>query len=339
MNKILDTERQELVILNGDLITGEDTHLHNATKYLDMIVEPLVKRGLPWASTYGNHDQDVNLSPRALLRTEQKYPEYSLTRSMVSHRAAGVTNYYVPVYSYNRTGGPVVLLWFFDSKGGRNYVDGTDIRGSVHPSVSLLHMTFLDPITKLIEIQVANWLQRTSASLNRQYNRTIPSLGFVHIPVYAMNAFQRDRWDSNRSPGINDDDPLSPQGEGPDGAYTGEDIPFMQALLQTDGLKAVFSGHDHGNDWCQKWDRKYSHMNLTGNSELFFCFGRHTGYGGYGQWMRGSRQIKISLDEKTQDVGIETWVRLEDGSMSGKVKLNATFGEDSYPRVQRKLSW
>jgi hypothetical protein len=31
--------------------------------------------------------------------------------------------------------------------------------------------------------------------------------------------------------------------------YTGGDVPFMKALLESEGLKAVFSGHDHGDDW------------------------------------------------------------------------------------------
>jgi hypothetical protein len=71
-------------------------------------------------------------------------------------------------------------------------------------------------------------------------------------------------------------------------------------------------------------------MNLTGNG-LIFCFGRHTGYGGYGRWTRGSRQL--FLDEKRIDTSLETWIRLEDGNMSGYVVLNATFGRDRYPKV------
>lgn len=27
------------------------------------------------------------------------------------------------------------------------------------------------------------------------------------------------------------------------------DLPFMRALLNTEGLLATFSGHDHDNDW------------------------------------------------------------------------------------------
>lgn len=72
-------------------------------------------------------------------------------------------------------------------------------------------------------------------------------------------------------------------------------------------------------------------MNLTGNG-LDVCFGRHTGYGGYGLWTRGSRQIL--LDEKTLGRATETWIRLEDGEISGRVMLNSTYGKDEYPVVE-----
>ena len=51
MNTVLDVESPQLVVLNGDLITGENTYLANSTHYVDEIVQPLVQRGLSWAST------------------------------------------------------------------------------------------------------------------------------------------------------------------------------------------------------------------------------------------------------------------------------------------------
>jgi len=75
-------------------------------------------------------------------------------------------------------------------------------------------------------------------------------------------------------------------------------------------------------------------MNLTGNG-VNLCFGRHSGYGGYGNWMRGSRQIL--LDEK--HITTKTWIRLEDGSVSGKVTLNSTYGQDVYPPVPDKYTY
>ena len=144
----------------------------------------------------------------------------------------------------------------------------------------------------------------------------------------------------HHEPGINDDSPLAQQGYtegqgdisgGPASNYTGQDVPFMQALLDTPGLMSVFSGHDHGDDWCFNWNSTLPGMNLTGNG-LDLCFGRHTGYGGYGSWTRGSRQILVT-EEDLKKRSLETWVRLESGEISGKVTLNGTYGQDVYAAV------
>jgi len=85
-----------LIKIDGDLITGENTFLENATKYLDILVKPMVSKNVPWASTYGNHDSQFNLSREALFREEARYP-LSYTRHS-PRGVQGVTNYYLPVY-------------------------------------------------------------------------------------------------------------------------------------------------------------------------------------------------------------------------------------------------
>lgn len=54
METVLSSEATQLVVLNGDLITGENTYKENSTNYIDRIVAPIVEVGLPWASTYGS---------------------------------------------------------------------------------------------------------------------------------------------------------------------------------------------------------------------------------------------------------------------------------------------
>ncbi|KAF2098994.1 Metallo-dependent phosphatase [Rhizodiscina lignyota] len=328
MNTILDSEEPDYVVLNGDLITGENTYLFNSTDYLDIIVKPLVDRSIPWSSTYGNHDINYNLSTEALLHKEQtRYGKLSLTRSMVSAANAGVSNYYLPVYSskgYSST--PAALLWFFDSKGGKAFqkldADGNQIQ-----------------LPGTVDQSVVDWFTSTRDRISKKYKKTIPSLAFVHIPTYASAAAQLTASGINNhtAPGINDDCcPAATQGIDNAGEYDGSDVPFMQALLDTEGLIAVFSGHDHGNDWCYKWNSTLNGMGLEGDG-LVVCFGRHSGYGGYGSWTRGARQVRLS--EKLIKKGeAETWVRLEDETVSGWVMLNSTYGTDKYPAVNDTMT-
>lgn len=136
MKTVLEVESPELVVLNGDLITGENTFKENATDYVDKIVGPLVEAGLPWASTYGSewtlhpliqlqvtheirwldHDSDVNLTRKDIYAREKTYAN-SLTGCEVTKKDSGVSNYYLPVYPNNTSTIPAMILWFFDSRG------------------------------------------------------------------------------------------------------------------------------------------------------------------------------------------------------------------------------
>ncbi|PON28925.1 calcineurin-like phosphoesterase [Trichoderma gamsii] len=326
MKTVLEKESPQLVVINGDFITGENTFKKNSTDYVDDIVSPLVARGLPWASTYGNHDSAYNLSSANIYAREKTYKN-SLTGNMVKDKNAGVSNYYLEVMSNDkRDSTPAMILWFFDSRGGNYYQeekkDGSDV---ARPN--------------WVDESVVEWFEATRVQLAKRYKKTLPSYAFVHIPVGAMYGFQQtDGVDGHKEPGINADNPLSQQGvQSPlynattSFEYTGQDKAFMKALLETEKLMGVFSGHDHGDDWCFKWNETLTFLDLTGNG-LVFCFGRHTGYGGYGSWTRGSRQILVDIKDLGKST--KTWTRLEDGSTVGAVTLNSTYGSDVYPAVQ-----
>lgn len=132
MKTVLAKEKPQLVVINGDLISGEATQASNSSQYLDQVVSPLVDGGYLWASTYGNHDSNPNLDPRKDVYDQEKRYKNSLTQSLVSHSDAGVTNYYLPVFSHNDSeiDTPTLLLWFFDSKGGRNPTNRVSKRDS-----------------------------------------------------------------------------------------------------------------------------------------------------------------------------------------------------------------
>ncbi|KAK2616301.1 hypothetical protein QQS21_000735 [Conoideocrella luteorostrata] len=339
INQVLDAEEPSLVVLNGDLITGENTYLENSTTYVDQIVRPLVQRGLSWASTYGNHDHNFNISAVDILARERKFPGCR-TRSMVKGRNAGVSNYYLPVYAPECQAyecAPELLLWFFDSRGGFYFRE----RNAEGKQVGQ---------PDWVDVSVVNWFQSTNARIRERFGKVIPSLAFVHIPTNASAALQQEHGrhsiHPNHEPGINDDYPLAPQAQGwcPDGrndgtcSYGGQDLPFMQAITTTPGLMGVFSGHDHGATWCYKWDHLVPGMTVTGNG-LNLCFGQHSGYGGYGSWVRGARQVLVSRDTlEKKKWEAETWIRLESGSVVGSVSLNATYGQDWYPATPNDMT-
>lgn len=84
-----------------------------------------------------------------------------------------------------------------------------------------------------------------------------------------------------------------------------------------------------------KWsnDRSLPDTNPQTGNGLNICFGRRTGYGGYDKTTpKGARKIVIHEDDLDKRE-VETWVRLEDGTISGPITLNSTYGQDKYPPV------
>lgn len=95
----------------------------------------------------------------------------------------------------------------------------------------------------------------------------------------------------------------------------------------------VFVKHTDHKSWCMKWSNNLPTSPTNGN-DVNFCFNRHSGYGGYTDWARGARQIVVE-EAKLGKNEVETWIRLEDGSVSGRVTLNSTYGLDRYSQVQK----
>ncbi|GKT59540.1 calcineurin-like phosphoesterase [Colletotrichum tofieldiae] len=328
INKVLDDAKPDLVVLNGDLITGENAFLENATFVLDQLVKPMVDRSLPWASTYGNHDYQLNVTGSDILAREKQWPN-SRTQKMVSDSNSGVSNYYLPVYPSDCTKDdctPEVILWFFDSRGGFQYM-----QTSPDDSKMLVGQQ------NWVDESVVSWFKSKNSDLNKKHSRNIPGVAFVHIPPKASRVIQAQGIDPEKNPGINDDASLSHQAQGwcEDGSqkdncdYGGQDVAFMKAISDSPGMIGVFSGHDHGNSWCTKWKGKVGDMTVDGKG-VNLCFGQRTGYGGYGNWIRGSRQLLLMRDKLTKGE-LDTSILLESGNTVGSVTLNSTYGEDKYP--------
>ncbi|KAG5726696.1 putative inactive purple acid phosphatase 16 [Termitomyces sp. T112] len=303
MNTVLKDEQPDYVVLNGDLITGENTFRENSTTLIDEIVAPLNVVKVPFSSTQGNHDNQANISHAEEILREQKVAPLSYTR-MAPTGVGGVGgpgNYWVPVYKQKTDASPALILWFFDSRGGFSL-------GANSTSVS-----------DWVDTSVAEWLGSETRAMNAAWGPAEKrgALAFVHIPPSIATDLQSN-FDSESEPGLNAD---SLDGEGSVQATTiasdsGKDNVFWDAVNKNiKNLHAVFSGHDHGDEWCARDKQK----------DVIFCFGKHSGYGGYtgDGWGYGVRNLVFKSSEPTD--GVETWIRLEDGETRARITLNKQY--------------
>ncbi|MBB6731282.1 metallophosphoesterase family protein [Cohnella zeiphila] len=139
------------------------------------------------------------------------------------------------------------------------------------------------------------WYRRISRErADRNRGAALPSLLFFHIPFPEFEQV----WKTQACYGTRNEKPACPPVNS--GLYA--------ALLERGGTLGVFCGHDHTNDY---WGE------LGG---IRLCYGRATGFQGYGKigFPRGARVIRLQEGK----AGFETWVRLENGSTIRKPKLH-----------------
>eukprot|EP00043_Microstomoeca_roanoka_P012846 m.124997 g.124997 ORF g.124997 m.124997 type:complete len:337 (+) comp15606_c0_seq1:80-1090(+) len=140
-------------------------------------------------------------------------------------------------------------------------------------------------LPEYVHADQVNWYRNLTASTT--------GIAFMHIPLPQYATAQQT---GSGCFGMAQDDI----------AIQEQDTGLFDAFIAQQNVKAVFVGHNHGNDWC---------CNVQG---VWLCYGRHSGYGGYGTWKRGARVLV--LRENTTEV--ETYIRMEDGSIEHEGTLN-----------------
>ncbi|KAJ7141700.1 Metallo-dependent phosphatase-like protein [Mycena crocata] len=306
---ILDNEKPNYVVFNGDMMTGENVFKANATNYLDLVFGPTVTRNIPFSSAHGNHDNANNINHQEEIEYEQsRYSALSYTRSDVGPKPYGSGNYWVPIYAKSTDWVPAAILWFFDS---RSFVSGTG--NGPGPIPDAANYYWVDEKT------VPNYVRLQRLLMNVLWWKVPPALVFVHIPVQKAQILA-----PLPSVGDHDDEP-DPSTQGFfNNTYTGRDLPFWNEIVALDGGKgrvlAITSGHDHGESWCAR---------STDSSGIPICFNGHSGYGGYvttHSAVRNWRVFDLSLVDLAKELPtVKTWNSYEDKTTNDSVVLGPEY--------------
>jgi 3',5'-cyclic AMP phosphodiesterase CpdA len=153
INKMLDVEKPDLIIVTGDVIYGKP-----AEQSMRTVMEQIAAKKTPFVILFGNHDDEFGLSRAQLLDIIKTYP-YNLTDSVAG--LSGVTNGILTIK--NHSGEDGVVLYCFDSNAysGIENVKGYDY----------------------IKFDQIAWYKENSAAFTKQNKgKPIPSLAFFHIP-------------------------------------------------------------------------------------------------------------------------------------------------------------
>jgi hypothetical protein len=140
-----------------------------------------------------------------------------------------------------------------------------------------LEIYFLDSgggtLPERIDQTQVQWFQQ---QLDRNSNDIIlPAIAFQHIPTISH------LWNDTANDSNNNNNCLGFHGDNVN--YIDDDAGLVDIMIQSGRFQFLAVGHNHGNDYC------------CSSQGMHFCFGRHSGYGGYGNWQRGVRMYELQL--------------------------------------------
>lgn len=224
MNDMLDYTKPDLVVFTGDNVYVSTKSSFD--KGAKAIIDPLISRGIPYAYTFGNHDDQLGVSK------EYQHSVYMSLGTCLTYDAnpsmTGFGTCNLPIKSSDGTD-TAFNLWMIDS----NTYDGSNYDN--------VHQDQLD------------WITSTNAALTASVGHPVNSLAFQHIIVpEAYDLLVENPNGSKTYNGKKYEQTLNEKAKGylgefpcPPAVNSGE----LDTLAQMGGVLGIVTGHDHSNSF------------------------------------------------------------------------------------------
>lgn len=213
INEVLEAEKPDLVIFTGDVIYSKP-----GDKPMRKVLEQVSNREYPFVVTFGNHDDEQEVTRAQLYDLIRQIP-FNL---LPDRGMADSPDYVLTVKSSVNPYKNAALLYCMDSCA---YSPLEDVEGY-----------------GWFKFEQVDWYRKQSAAYTAQNNnRPLPALAFFHIPLPEYSEAAEDqsaiirgtRMEKVCSPAIN----------------TG----MFAAMKECGDVMGTFVGHDHDNDYAVMW--------------------------------------------------------------------------------------
>ncbi|KAF1800509.1 Metallo-dependent phosphatase-like protein [Mucor lusitanicus] len=216
MEKLLDREKPDFVVFSGDNINGGGVSDARAATF--KFAEPVVRRKIPWAVVFGNHDDENDLTREELLQVMRRMP-YSLTqRGPVD--LPGMGNYILKVFTdTTKAAAHAFTMYFLDSHA---YPESDDQDGY-----------------DFIKSEQLDWIIHSASTFNKLPSKP-NAAAFFHIPI----------WDYHEESNTNQ--PIAKLGDAREQVSSPKKnkISALEAFKTAGDIKVTSCGHNHVNDYC-----------------------------------------------------------------------------------------
>ncbi|ODQ66418.1 Metallo-dependent phosphatase [Nadsonia fulvescens var. elongata DSM 6958] len=257
LNKVLDEENPDLVVLTGDQVFGSSAP--DTETVLLKAVAPFIDRKIPYAMVMGNHDDEGSMSREQIMNYVSALP-YSLSE-IGPDNVDGYGNYVLSVAG-PKSDNSAMSLYFLDT---HKKTRSAKFRG--YDWIKDSQFEFLQKEREHLEASI------------RDYTHIHLSMAFFHIPLTEykntgnMNRIG-DYRETSTAPNFNSGG---------------------RSKLEDLGVSVVSVGHDHVNDFCMfdthDKDGKQDKMWLCYGGAV-----GEGGYGGYGGYNRRLRIFEIDTE-------------------------------------------
>ncbi|KFY12082.1 hypothetical protein V491_06921 [Pseudogymnoascus sp. VKM F-3775] len=295
IGKILDDEKPDLVVLSGDQVNGDTAP--DAQTAIFKFAELFIKRKIPYATIFGNHDDEKTLSRAA----QMDHFIYRYSSGWSGQRSLPPGPKPLPIVGNARDFPPADEI-----SGVGNYYVEILARGSSKHSALTLYLLDTHAYTPderkyegydwLKQNQI-DWFKSTAQGLkkaHREYTKVHMDLAFIHIPlpeyVSENMTFIGEAREGVTAPAFNSG--------------------FRDALVE-EGVLMVSCGHDHANDYCGLSMQK-------DHPALWMCYGGGSGFGGYGGYGGYHRRVRL-FDIDMNEARVTTYKRLEYGETEKRI--------------------
>lgn len=213
MNEILDAEKPDLVIFTGDIVYASP-----AREGFIKAFEPVVSRGLPFAVTLGNHDDEHDMNRVEVFEFIKEFP---LNMTSTVEGLSGVTNYILSVKSSDGSK-DAATLYVFDSN---SYTTLKQLKG----------------YGWIKHDQVQWYIEESKKRSGINGGEPLPALAFFHIPL--PEYFEAVKEGTVFMYGTRMEKVCCPE------INSG----LFAAMLEAGDVMGTFVGHDHINDYAVNW--------------------------------------------------------------------------------------
>ena len=272
MNHIRATT-PDLVVLTGDIILGKYQHL-DAIEFAQFMEEV----GIYWAFVFGNHEarEEKGRFKELLMKCQTTFP-HCLARQG-REDLFGYCNYNINILKNENE--ILKTLFMFDS--GRDILDEYRAEQNVPADVGCYDY---------LKISQMNWYEESLEQLKKTYG-DVKSFMYMHIPLKEYeNAVCQDE---NGKFCFTDKCEILYGGVYESVGSSAINSGMFSLIKKHGSTQAVFSGHDHVNDFCAIYDGVYLVYSQCGGYETY-TLEEKTGLGEK-DWIQGVTITDIESD-------------------------------------------